>query len=320
MTFNRFHSLNSDDQTIRASVLNAIAGNRIPGLHFAGHFLSIEWREVTADTAQMAMAEGPHCLDADGAVNILALGILADNVLATPTRTEATPGARVATIHLQLQFTGEPITGDLNAEARLLGRSEGTVLQQSLSSGTISANGKTVCHANGEFMLLNAPPGVNLPPLPWQRKDSPRIMPVTSGELDTNERAILRACDTALAKASPQSSFIQHFWGGVPRRSKHGASNLVVIGPHISNRVGHVQGGALLGLAATCARAAAPATMILSNVSAWYISPGRGEAIRIKSHVMHAGRTIAVVRTEIKTLTGERVLEVLSHHVARKRE
>jgi acyl-coenzyme A thioesterase PaaI-like protein len=312
--------MKSTDPAIRARVLHAIAANRIPGLHFAGYFLGIEWQDVTVDAARMTMAEGPHCLDADGAVNITALGVLADNVLATPTRTEAAPGARLATIHLQLQFTGAPVTGSLNAEARLLGRSEATTLQQSLSSATICANGKTVCHASGEFMPLAAPPGVTLAPLPWQRKDPPRIVPVDAGELDPNEQAILKACDAALAKASPQIAFIQHFWGGVPRRSAQGASNRVAIGPHIGNRVGHVQGGALLGLAATNACAAAPAAMMLSNVSAWYISPGRGAELSIRSRVVHTGRTIAVVRTEIKTTAGERVLEAVSHHVARKRE
>jgi hypothetical protein len=141
--------MNADDQAIRARVLQAIADNRIPGLHFAGHFLGLEWQEVTHDTARMAMAEGPHCRDADGAMNLVALGILADNVLATPTRTEAAPGARLGTILLQLHFTGAPITGDLSAEARLLGRSEGAALQKSLSSATISAMGRTVCHESG---------------------------------------------------------------------------------------------------------------------------------------------------------------------------
>ncbi len=312
--------MNSHDQTIRSHVLQAIAANRIPGLHFAGHFLGLEWREVTSDTARMAMPEGPHCRDADGAMNLVALGILADNILATPTRNEAPPGARLGTIHLQLSFTGQPVTGDLDAEARLLGRSEGAALQRSLSSGTISAQGRTVCHASGEFVLLDAPPGVTLAPLPWQRKDPPRIDPVGVDELDPSERAILRACDAALAKASPQASFIQHFWGGVPRRGAQGASSRAAIGPHIGNRVGHVQGGALLGLAAANARAAAPAAMMLSNLSAWYISPGRGAVLGIRSRVVHAGRTIAVVRTEIKTPAGERVLEAVSHHVARKND
>ena len=59
--------------------------------------------------------------------------------------------------------------------------------------------------------------------------------------------------------------------------------------------------------------------MMLSNVSAWYISPGHGKSLRVRSTVMHAGRTIAVVRTEIKTAAGQRVLETVTHHVARER-
>jgi acyl-coenzyme A thioesterase PaaI-like protein len=308
-----------DEQAIRGRVLQAIAHNRVPGLHFAGHFLDLEWREVTADTARMALAAGPHCRDADGAVNLVALGILADNILATPTRTEVVPGARLATIQIHLQFTGAPIAGDLTAEGHLTGRSEGAALRRELSAATISAEGKAVCHASGEFMLLDAPPGVTLAPLPWQRKAVPRIASVDPREFDAGERAILRVCDAALANASPQASFIQHLWGGTPRRNAQGAGNRVAIGPHIGNRVGHVQGGALLGLAATTARAAAPASMLLAAISAWYISPGRGAALSIRSRVLHTGRTIAVVRTEIKTLAGERVLEAVSHHVARKR-
>ena len=313
--------MNSDDQVIRAHMLRAIAANRIPGLHFAGHFLGLEWREATADRARMAMAEGPHCRDADGAVNLVALGILADNILATPTRTEAPPGARLGTVHLQLYFTGAPVTGDLTAEARLLGRSEGTALRQSLSAATISANGKTVCHASGEFMPLDAPPGVTLAPLPWQRKVPPQIVPLDAGKLDPAELPILEACDAALVKASPQVSFIEHFWGGVPRRSARGASNRVPIGPHIGNRVGHVQGGILLGLAAENAIAALTPHWALTAISAWYISPGEGRSLKIRSTVVHHGRLIAVVRTQV---TGKghdersrKVFEVMTTHAFR---
>jgi acyl-coenzyme A thioesterase PaaI-like protein len=302
---------------IRERVLSGIAGNRIPGLHFAGHFLGIEWREVTQVTTRATLANGPHCRDADGTINLVALGILTDQMLATPTRVDAVAGARLGTIQLQLQFTGAPLVGDLCAEARLLGRSEGTAMQKSLASGTISANNRTVCFASGEFVFLNPPPGLSLGPLPWQRPSPPRIEPVDEGKLDPSEKAILGACDAALKKASPQATFIQHFWGGIPRRTAYGARNCPTIGPHIGNRVGDVQGGALLGLAAVTARAAAPATMKLSNLSVWYISPGRGVALSIKSHLLHAGRTTAVVRTEIKTSTGERVLEAVSHHLQR---
>ena len=307
-----------NDQAIRARVLRAIAGNRIAGLHFPGHFLAIEWREVASGIARLSLVDGPHCRDANGTVNIVALGILVDNALAASARAGTPPGARLGTIHLQLQLTGAPVTGDLSAESRLLGRTEGATLRQSMSAATFLANGKSICHASGEFVLLDAPAGVTLAPLPWERKEPTHILPVDAGELEPHEQAILKACDAALANASPRASFIQHFWGGVPRRTAHGASNCVAIGPHIGNRVGHVQGGILFGIAAANARAAAPETMMLSNASVWYISPGRGAVLSVRSRVVHTGRTIALVRTEIKTDGGDRVVEAVTHHVSHK--
>ena len=139
------------------------------------------------------------------------------------------------------------------------------------------------------------------------------------GTLEPHERAILKACDDALARASPHAAFVQHFWGALPRRTAYGASSRIAIGPHLSNRVGHVQGGILFGIAANTARAAVPEGMMLSNASAWYISPGRGKTLSVRSRVVHAGRSMAVMRTEIKTGAGERVLEAVTHHVARGR-
>jgi len=308
------------DHPIRARVLQAIARNRFPGLHFAGHFLDIQWQDIAGETARFAIPDGPHCRDANGAVNIGALGILADNVLAAPTRSGESPGARLGTVHLQLQFTGAPLIGDLSARSRLLGRSEGAIMQKALSSATFYANGKSIAHGSGEFVLLDTPPGVTLAPRPWERTGPPQTVPVDIVTLEPHELAILKACDAALAKASPQATFIQHFWGGMPRRNAQGASNRVEIGPHVGNRIGHVQGGILFGLAATNACAAAPSAMMLSNISAWYISPGSGAALVVGSRVVHTGRTTAVVRTEIKAAGGERVLEAVTQHVARKRD
>lgn len=133
-----------------------------------------------------------------------------------------------------------------------------------------------------------------------------------------NERAILRAYDKALAGTKPGASFIQQFWGGSATR--HGtavASRHLLIGPHIGNRVGHVQGGIVLGMAAATACDLAPGTMNLSNVSAWYISPGRGKSLTVRSRFVHAGRTIATVRTQVRTSDRQLVLEAVTLHSAR---
>jgi acyl-coenzyme A thioesterase PaaI-like protein len=311
--------INPHAAEIREHVLRGIAGNRTPGLHFPGFFLDIQWHAAAGETARIAIADGPHCRDANGEMDVAALAILADTALATATRLLIAPGARLATIHMQIQFTGAPATGEISGNAQLLGFGAGGALHQSLTSATLHANGKPLCYASGEFVLLDPPPGVTLAPLPWQHSESPVIVAPPENTLDARERSILKACDKALAKSTPHASFIQNFWGGTPKRTATGASMRVAIGPHLGNRVGHVQGGISFGMAAACACAAVPSTMMLSNVSAWYISPGHGKSLTVKSRVVHAGRSIAVVRTEIKNATGERVLETVTHHVARKR-
>jgi acyl-coenzyme A thioesterase PaaI-like protein len=306
-------------EEIRAHVLRGIAGNRTPGLHFPGFFLDIQWHEIAGQAVRVSIADGPHCRDANGEMDVAALAILADTALATATRLLTAPGARLATIHMQIQFTGAPATGDVSAEAQLLGFGAGGALHQSLTWATLSANRQPVCYASGEFVLLDPPPGVTLAPLPWQQQAMQPGAPLDASTLDARERSILKACDSALANSSTHASFIQHFWGGVPKRIAQGTSMRVPLGPHLGNRVGHVQGGISFGMAAACACAAVPATMMLSNVSAWYISPGHGKSLTVKSRVVHAGRSIAVVRTALKTPAGERVLEAVTHHVARKR-
>lgn len=312
----RIDTLPAEAERIRARVIGAIAGNRTPGLHFPGHFLDFRWEEVGGGSARAVLNEGPHCRNADGTLSVVALGIFADNLLGAAARTVCRPGVRLGTIFLSLQFTGAPVRGDLDAASQLLGSREGVTLPHSLTSAILHAQGRPVCHVRGEFLQLDPPSGVVLGPLPWERAATPPAEPIEMDGFEPAERTILAACDTALAKASPEASFIEHFWGGQPRRTVRGAVNRIAIGPQIANRVGHVQGGILLGLAATTAAKAAPAGMMMSNVSAWYIHPGLGEHLRVRSTVLHAGRTTAVVRTRILADSGQCVLETVSHHVA----
>jgi len=126
----------------------------------------------------------------------------------------------------------------------------------------------------------------------------------------------LKACNSALRRADQQHAFIEHLWGALPVPTEAGSRCTVKLGPQHANRVGHVQGGLLLGLAAITARAAAPKHLQLSGISAWYISPGQGRALKITSKRFHDGRSFAAVRTEVRNADGSRVLEVVSHHAA----
>ena len=306
----------SEAGAIRRQVLLGLAGNRSPGFHFPGYFLQLAWPRIGEDSADETMSLGPHCLNADGEINLAALGVMIDTALATAPRLKIEPGARQATVQLSIQFTGHPARGELRMTSRLLGFSAGPAVRQSLASGTLFAQGKPVCHANATFMLLPPPGGVKLAPLPWQSENGAPDAPLELKDLEPDECAVIKACDAALRRADSRHAFIEHFWSVLPEPTARGARCSVKNGPHIGNRVGHVQGGILLGLAAATAKAAAPRHPMLSNISAWFVSPGKGRTLRVRSKVLHAGRSFAVVRTEIRTTEGSRVLEAVSNHAA----
>jgi len=303
-------------QAIRHQVLRALAANRTPGFHFPGHLLALAWPRIGDSDLEEVMPDGPQDRNVDGTVNLAAFCVLLDTALATASRLKIERGARQATVHLHAQFTGAPLRGELRARARMGGYTTGAAVRQSLTSGTVYAGGEPVCYASAAFVVLPPPSGVNLAPLPWQRESGEIASPLDEKELDSDERTIMKACRLALKRADRQHAFIEHFWGVLPSPTDYGARCTVKLGPQHANRVRHVQGGLLLGLAAITAQAAALQHPQLSAIAAWYISPGQGRALKIVSRRFHEGRSFAAVRTEIRNADGSRVLEVVSHHAA----
>lgn len=306
----------ADRDRIRQRALQALALNRAPGFHFPGYFLGLEWPRIGTDEVTETMAGGPHCSDAHGEVHLAALGVMLDTALATAPRLVIEPGARQATVHLNVQFTGHPVRGALRMDTKLEGFSASTAVRQSLARGDLYADGRPVAYGTATFVVLPPPPGVALAPLPWQEGNAALPPPLTLADLDEGEREVYDACESALEREGDGTSFIERFWDALPVASAGGARCEVRIGPHLGNRVRHVQGGILFGLAAATARAAVPRHPMLSSVSAWFISPGQGDALELASTVIHSGRSFAVVRTEIRTSAGALVLEAMSNHAA----
>lgn len=306
----------TDIESIRARTLRALAGNRAPGFHFPGYFLDLLWSRVGERDAVQTMNAGAHCTDADGRANPAALGVLVDGALATAARLKLEAGARLATVHLKLQYTGHPATGALAAEAMLEGFYEGEATRHAITRGVLTSGGRPVCYAGGTFLVLPAPPGVKLAPLPWQQDATASIEPLTLRELLPAERAVVRAADAACRRSDEKHAFIENFFGILPKTVSGGSTCRIKIGAQIGNRVGHVQGGILFGLAQATASAAVPDHPAVSTVSAWYISPGQGKSLTVRSKIVHAGRSFAVVRTEVRNADRSLVLEAVSNHAS----
>jgi acyl-coenzyme A thioesterase PaaI-like protein len=303
-----------NDEQIREHVLGGIARNREPGFHFAGNFLDVSYDHVAADDARVSLEPWPHCVDADGQTNIGAVAMIADIALATSVRAAiGSDSARLATVSMHLQFTGRAATGRLEAHGACETFIRDAAARQGLSRVSLSSGGELLAIGTGAFMALPPPPGVTMHPVVTRRAAGRARL--ADEELDHRERQIVRHADDVLAARQP---FIGAFWGYAPHKTATGAECVMANGGHVANRVGHVQGGLLVGLAASTAVAALPATWILSGISACFVSPGEGKELRAVSTVAHHGRETAVVRTEVTGPGGRRVLEATSTHARRK--
>jgi uncharacterized protein (TIGR00369 family) len=293
---------------IRRRVLRGIASNRTPGFHFAGNFLGIELIEVGA-SMRVAMPSGAHVTESDGQVHAAALFMVADIALAASIRAQLAPATRLATVGMQLQMNGTPVRGAIEARGEFSGFVANAASRLGLSRVTIAAGGTEVGFGHGSFMALDPPPGMTMHPVqPSRVRD---MEGPDEASLDKTERAILERADAA---ASGKGSFISHFLGIVPGKTDGGASCRMDNGAHVGNRVGHAQGGILMGLAASTASAALEEQWSLSAIAASFTSPGEAGALEARACVIHRGRWTAVVRTEVIGSDGRRVLEATTNH------
>lgn len=316
-----------DPALVREHVLRSIALARRSRFHFPACYLDLRLEQMDQASSRATMPRGLHNIDADGEVNIAALATLADITLGAAMRPHVEPQARMATVRLELRFTGLPIDGDVAAVARYDGQASGLQYPQGQCSGELRVGERTVAHANASFVNPPVPAGIKLATITTNEHLAVGLE--ETGALDESETFVLARAERALRAVNAASNkqrssprgFIEEFWeqrvrlSGANAASKT-ASNAVTPGFHTGNRVGHLQGGVLFGVAAATAKALAPAGSAMTGASAWFISPGIGP-LKIKSCFLQEGKNISVVRTEVFAANRTRVLEMVSSH-ARK--
>ena len=305
----RIFPLNS----IRDRVLLGLARNRSPGLHFAGNFAGLAFDAAPRGESRLRMEAGPHLAGTRGEASLGALAMLADVALGMAIRSELAPESRLATVALHLQLTGAAASGALEAHGEFESFLEGVSGRQGLARVHVANAAGLVAFGTGAFMTLPPPPGVTLHPVVQARPDAP----LAESDLTPPERALLAHADAALARVDAEHAFIDHFWGCIAEPTRDGARCVTPNGMQIANRVGHVQGGLLIGLAGRTAAAALADAWRLSSISSWFTSPGEGESLETRSTIEHRGRLTAVVRTEVLGPGGRRVLESVSSHALR---
>lgn len=303
----------TQEERIRRRVLRAIALNRTPGYHFPGNFIDLSFDRVATESTRLS-----YETEEQDAGDIGSLAVAADFALGTAIRADLDPATRLATVSMTLELAAAPRAGVLSLASRCHGFAGGGEGRIGRSRVLLEDGGGEFGYGSGAFMVLKPPPGVELHPVPHRRRGDPEPPLLAERDLAPDEFGILRHADEALERAARTGQpFLRHFWGFLPERTSDGASCVMPNGPHVGNRVGYVQGGILLGLAAATATAALSESWMLSAVAAAFISPGQGPALQAQASIVHQGQRVSVIRTEVTRSDGRRVLEVMSTHVAR---
>ena len=300
------------EERIRQRVLRAIALNRTPGYHFPGNFIDLSFDRVDSASTRLSYETDPQ-----DPGDIGSLAVLADFALGTAIRADLDPATRLATVSMTLELAATPRAGIVSAASRCHGFAGAGYGGIGRGRVSIEDGGGEIGYGSGAFMVLKPPPDVTLHPVPHRKRGDAEPPVLAERDLAPDELSILRHADHALERAARAGQpFIRHFWGFLPQAARGAASCVMPVGPHVGNRVGFVQGGVLLGLAAVTAAAALPETWMLSAIAAAFISPGEGSALKAQANVVHHGRRVSAIRTELTRSDGRRVLEAMSTHAA----
>ena len=147
---------------IRAQVLRAIALNREPGYHFAGNFLDLSYDYVGTDHTALSVDVQPFSSTSDGQLSLSGFAILADLAMAGAVRAGLDPKTRLATVTMNLQFTGARADGRLNGRGGIEacmqgGWGAGAVVAGQLARRDLgpprTADGATVRDAHAEHLF-----------------------------------------------------------------------------------------------------------------------------------------------------------------------
>jgi len=296
-----------------ARVLKALSLQRATPWHLPGYYLGIAYDSVSQDKASLSMDLDSN-LDVHGRPLPVALCILADVALAASIRGEVGFQTRLATVSAKLTFTGRHATQRLIANSHRRFQSDDNAIAVRNSGVTILSSETPICFAEGSFAVLERPADRPIQSQPdhhaWNQIELLDVNELTTQEGDAYRRAQQTSDERANDKAAAdRTTFTEAFWGLTPTGQSHAATCDIQCGLHIGNRVGHVQGGVLLGLAITTSLATVKDGWRVLEINANFIRPGTEGTLTATSHIVNTGRNLAVVLCEIKTATGRLVLQ-----------
>lgn len=277
---------------IDAQALGAVARTRAQGLHFWGRVVGVSIVGTHEDTTVMQ-------LGAENARDATALATVADLSLGFAVRARGAAGSRLATTSLSLQLTA-PAQGAVACTSRVAwSNDDGRALSEAVLQDD---TGTLVGLARAWFLVLPLPAGVTITPMPWEREPD-GVPPLRADDLTPVEHAAALAATQARARSASGGLGFPEELLGLTWAEGPGDDDAILgaaeLGPHLANRVGDAQGGALYGAAATAARRLAGPGQTVVDGAMQYLRPGRGDRLSVTARALRRGRRAEFVDAEV---------------------
>lgn len=285
-------------------VLRALNAARTPGWMFPAHLLDVFFeQQVSEDGAIALMHIGDHCRDASGRVSTAALSVLADVCMAAAVRGYVGKSVRVATVSMRLSFNQRPCKGRLRAVAKVQFLPTERAVATAVVAVRISDEEGGWC-VTGEatFAVLENKQGTAQHPLPTQ---STLTSTLDSRELSDEEQEVWNRARTCEAYGL---GALESFWSlsaTCTEITGEGGQWTANIAKHNSNRVGHLQGGVLLGLLARASQGTAKTDFELGDIYVQYLDAVSGPQALIQSKALRLGRNTAFIYATMSSAQGQ---------------
>lgn len=274
-----------------ADALAAIARTRAQGLHFWGRILGID--TITAP-------DGTPLLRAAAGADLTAVATLTDVSLGQVIRAGIEGPIRLATTSLTIQHVTAP-SGAVSCGSRVIWMDPAghRALAQAYAEDDAGA---LVATARAWFSVLPLPAGTPYTPMPWERDADQGALPtLTAADLTADELAAAQAATAAQQRRTESGLGLAEELLDVDWRTDGDrVVAAAAFGPHLGNRVGMLQGGALYGITALAAQRAAGPGMVLAEGSLQYLRPGHEGEIIATASLTRRGRTVAFVDVSVE--------------------
>jgi acyl-coenzyme A thioesterase PaaI-like protein len=270
----------------RHRAIDAVSRTRAHGMHLLGHFAGIEGEAAPGGSARLSLrARG------EPATSLVAYCAFADLVLGSAIRSVVGAGARLGTVTLNLQHRLPSASGVIIGSGVAAPPQEGF----GTAHATYCCGDDVVGFGQASAMALPAPPGREPPLLPWERQALAPLAPAAA-DLDQREAAFVADVEAAAHRArnngtTIEDEFLSFRWESALAGEARGSA---AIGPTISNRVGHVQGGVLYAAGAFgSAEALGASAWEIAGGTYQFLRPAEGLSLTVAARTERVGRSLA---------------------------